>query len=544
MQVPAHLNVVQFSFMHCKDDFIAAAEENRRTVHKVERSARFIPVTTMPHFSPLEDTIISLPCFEPNSHRLELTGDMLTQHVLLTGASGYGKTTLLNRMLKDIVSYRSSEPAHKIGLLILDLKADQTSERVGQWAKEVGRADDIVVLSAESEVYYDLFAGLRTFEDVETICAKFTVFGNMVGADNAYWEQSKRTYLETALYFALLSRPSATFQEMLVFLNAFLVCEPGSSKALLEREEGVDVLSQLCTIAAQASHPFAMKAASLLSNYNSWIELDSKTRSNLTSIFANMLQPFFAMAAQSLFSSLSAHKRVRLNLSQALSAGKIVVLSVNAIATPELANALGMMLKCDFYQTVMSRPEQRNGGQRLLGLIADEYPLVVTGRDPRFGDVTQLQVMRSRGGFLIACTQGLVNIDIQVSTGIRSALLVNFANWFMLHSNEPELDQRATIMFGTVESTPVRVDTGYHDSFAPAVARERQLQERLVCPPGALGRLEQHQAYISLANGFKTPTAYWLVPLFAGKAATRRKPTNFDEYDLKSLLTELKAEFP
>ncbi len=57
---------------------------------------------------------------------LELSEDALCKHTIFIGSTGSGKTTSLNVLLRDIIGYNVNEEAQKIGLLVFDLKGDNT----------------------------------------------------------------------------------------------------------------------------------------------------------------------------------------------------------------------------------------------------------------------------------------------------------------------------------------------------------------------------------------------------------------------------------
>ena len=66
--------------------------------------------------------------------------------------------------------------------------------------------------------------------------------------------------------------------------------------------------------------------------------------------------------------------------------------------------------------------QQRSGNQhRLSGLVADEFPLVVTR-----GDVEQLATVRSKRCFVMAAAQGLHSLGERVGPGPTRALVNNF----------------------------------------------------------------------------------------------------------------------
>ena len=67
----------------------------------------------------------------------------------------------------------------------------------------------------------------------------------------------------------------------------------------------------------------------------------------------------------------------------------------------------------------------------------DEYPLVASCG--RFGDGVNLQTIRSKGGFVVAATQGLVSLDMAIGRATREQLMLNFNNRFIFRSEEREV---------------------------------------------------------------------------------------------------------
>jgi energy-coupling factor transporter ATP-binding protein EcfA2 len=77
-----------------------------------------------------DSPIVTWPCYEPAGHRIELTEADLVQHVLLLGSTGSGKSTLLTAATSQLILHRAEKPEDKIGLLLLDAKADDLVPRV------------------------------------------------------------------------------------------------------------------------------------------------------------------------------------------------------------------------------------------------------------------------------------------------------------------------------------------------------------------------------------------------------------------------------
>lgn len=69
----------------------------------------------------------------------------------------------------------------------------------------------------------------------------------------------------------------------------------------------------------------------------------------------------------------------------------------------------------------------------------DEFPLVATDGENISGDGFNMQTIRSKRGFVIAATQGLVGLDLSIGEQARRRLMTNFNNVFVFKSNEREV---------------------------------------------------------------------------------------------------------
>jgi len=147
-------------------------------------------------------------------------------------------------------------------------------------------------------------------------------------------------------------------------------------------------------------------------------------------------------------------------------------------------------------------------------LLMDEFHYSVSRGSPRWSDISNLATLRGKGVFVIAATQGLVQLDLLLGGLAADALLINFSNLILMRSTEiGHLYLLADRIFGR---HPGRIVPG------PLVERGDLLvpgpltviPPEPVCPPGALAQLETHQAFVSLANGYKSWEPVWLAPLF------------------------------
>lgn len=97
---------------------------------------------------------------------LELSEDALCKHTIFIGSTGSGKTTSLNVLLRDIIRYNVEDETQKVGLLVFDLKGDNTFFKIRKWAEECGREDDVIDYCADSKFYFDPLGGLDSFRKI------------------------------------------------------------------------------------------------------------------------------------------------------------------------------------------------------------------------------------------------------------------------------------------------------------------------------------------------------------------------------------------
>ena len=443
--------------------------------------------------------MIRLLCYEPAGQVIRLSAEDLTRHVLGLGATGCGKTTgLINPLLQQTIAWRAGDVERKIGLLVLDPKEDDTQDKVRLYAREAGRSDDLVVLSDSGDAYYDYFAGFRRLDQVDEFTRRVLYGSKDMGDQNAYWTESRFGLLNSALTVLLASGNPLSFDRVAEFLRNWLY-----SPDATEIKQSLEFAERLLSVGNL--RPETRRSLQLaLAEAQNWKAIDVRTRELIKSTLNNALRSLLSPAARDLFNESRAR---RFNPADVL-AGKILVASLNAVSHPHLASMLFKVLKRDYYEAVLSRIRAYPERDRLCGLILDELPLSV---EP--GDATALALLRSKGGFVVACAQGLNGLDSALGVRHRSALLANFNSIFYFSSREDQTDEHAMLALG--------VDEQHESSAESKDAGELQVLEgkqspqvRLVCPPGSLARLSQHHAYAKLANGSVTKTPVWLEPKF------------------------------
>jgi energy-coupling factor transporter ATP-binding protein EcfA2 len=441
-----------------------------------------------------------------------LTERDLLSHVLILGSTGSGKTTLLTEAMHQLVSHRSST---SVGLLVFDPKVDETVSLVRTMARAAGREDDVVVLGPEGDHYLDLFARLRSLEDVGSLTRRLLAGTQDMGFHNAFFNEARYAMIEAALTLLVAKPTRITFDGATEFLRSWffnLRSSPAGVTLVVERARRF-----LKNLPATAPAAIRRQLSEALDQVALWQELDARTRSNVQSCLINALRPLLGVTAARCFESSG---RPEFNPAQIATHGKLCVVSINALAEPQLAQLLFRLVRQDLFEAVQRR---QGSGHRLCGVIADEFPLVALRED-----VEQLATIRAKRCFVIAAAQGLSGMDERLGPRGRRAALLNFNTVFLLRTREEETMEFAFISLGMRRESSQRERQDRADGSIlimrlPAHAHHESVL-RPVCPPGTLGCLEPHQAFVLFADGRKTEHPIWLVPWFEDPSFPKSKP--------------------
>ena len=438
-----------------------------------------------------DQPIVCWPCYEPASQKpIELTESDLVQHVLLIGSTGSGKSTLLTSATRQVIRHEAKSSEDKAGLLILDAKSDDLVHQVREAAKDCGRADDVVVLGPQGDHSLDLFGQLHSLDDVERLTRQLMLGTEKFSRENAYWDLATTAMISAAFTLIVVARIPPTFDVTTEFLRRWFL-SPSTPSSLLEMVHRLNNQTG-------ARHPLL---ATALDQVELFKTLDPRTKSNLQSCLINVLRPILSPAAGRCLSSVG---RATFNPTQAVHAGKICLISVNALAEPDLARFLFRLAKDLFFEAVQLRQQPA----RLCGFIADEFPLVVTPPD-----VEQLATIRSKRCFAICAIQGNLSLSERIGPGPGRAVLNHFNTVVYLRNREAETALQAFIALGTRAEIKSQKPTNQYGGWSAPNPPPR-VTEVPVCPMGALGQLSPHQAYVVFANGRRTPFPVWFAPWF------------------------------
>jgi len=497
--------------------------------------------TQLPH--DLTRNILRLPCYEPAGTSIELDGEALTRNILLTGAIGSGKTSTLNRMLSQLIAYRAGEAESKMGLLIFDFKNDGTAERVRAWAKAVGRGDDVVELSAESDTRLELFDNFSSLANLEEVTDSLLTAMPPENGDNRYFETARRKRVESFLgIYRLITKGPLYGPDVLEFINA-CACSGMASGIRVSPPEDLarfEAMVEALSNGSLGNVPERLEKSiyRLDTSLCEWKMLDGRTRSNEQSTLTNLLQIYTSYAA---FDFLGGREKEVVRIEDVVDKGQLIVVTASALRTPHLASTLGRWMKARFFTHLHSRQLSYDSSRRMAGLILDEYPLVATGGEQGFSDLTHLQAMRAMRGFTIAATQGFEALRRVLGPDEVAALLAQFDQHFFFQSKEAAVANFTESLWGRVADWQASPRShwrpGASDLSLPSLppmpgAYSAEWKARVGVPE--LAALQPGEAWVWARGTQGSRKPFWLVPLHAS-GTTAANPA-----EEKSVLWEAK----
>lgn len=453
----------------------------------------------------MSQSLINLSCYEPAGESISLSEEDITGHTLAIGGSGSGKTT---RIIYPVIEQLIAS-AGKPAIVIIDSKADgEMGSFVRNACSRNGRLHDLVNIDGSGGDCLDLLLPLKQ-QGLSGVDSVADLLGVLVPGDerNLYWETTYMALLKQILRIFLLSNKSCAFSDFVTLYMQYLLSFGGNYRECAN----LIVNLELNASKQEGDHCEAAIYAEILSTHKMWETLDVRTRSNLQSMSAPVLSVLNSPTSHSYLTGCTP-----CDVHRAVTDGRIILLSVDAIRHGGVARLVGCILKAQYYDAVLSRRDCQKEQHRLATLILDDWPLLATGgTGTRYSDVDALALIRSRGAGIVAACHGLSYLDCVLGYKFRKAALANFANLLLFRSRDWEVDQLASWCFGE------RKETAFDKSYTvdnprasqnPHIHIEREvLRPRL--PNGALARLPTGEAY-ALISGRTYDRPLCLVPSY------------------------------
>ena len=455
----------------------------------------------------MKDEIVARIGF--NGGVVEISEDVLCKHTIFIGSTGSGKTTSCNVLLRDLIRYKADDRERKIALIVFDFKGDGTLGKIRTWANECGRGSDVLDFSPEGKFYYDPLCGFDSLKKLSQFAE--SILEVVPEEGERYWQHALRKRITCVLEYVLFKYETPNFENFLNEIFNFLsrtnelLYEIGKFELAIE-----DILSKTREQHIEYEN-LKRRLERLRGVFLEWQSLDSRTKSNETSTISNLLSAFTNPSVEGLLTK----RKDRLDLDGIVEGGKIAVVSFPACVDGFSAAVVAKLLKGGYYRAI----QKRQNFKRLAGIIMDEYPLVASCG--RFGDGVNLQTIRSKGGFVVAATQGLVSLDMAVGRANREQLMLNFNNRFIFRSEEREVKALVDEMN--------LFSSGNSVGFFPNGL------ERI---PLNVEEFPTGYAVIKLANGFKTKSPIQLERLFI-ESPNSQQPENNDP--LRNCMDKLRS---
>lgn len=345
------------------------------------------------------ELLVKLTCYEPAGHEVGWTEPEFLQHMLTIGMTGSGKTSQIRRIIHQLIHHQASDPERRVGLCILDGKVDDTVAHVQEMARQAHRQEDIATMGPGGDYALDLFGSLRTLADVDRTTRRLAFGSHSMGQENTFWDEFRYALLDAALTLLVINQVPVEFASALEFLHRlFFVAQAGD-----ERLKQVEARAQeYLRWAPAAARRKVRQALELLTN---WRTMEGRTKSTVQATLMNVIRPLVSLSASPCFEP---HGRGYFALDRVVQDGRIGIVSLNALAEPGLAGLLFKLAKEEFFRAVQARGAESH---RLCGLVADEWPLIVTPEDAEQLTLVleKVQVPRALFGGVINRTEFLAD---------------------------------------------------------------------------------------------------------------------------------------
>ncbi len=298
----------------------------------------------------------------------------LYQNILITGTIGTGKTAAaMYSFAKQIMFMKSYDPYMKPGMLILDVKGNFYAQ-VLEFAKEVNRLDDIIIIELNGKYKYNPMHKLDLkplvlANRIKTILGMFSP----KGATDGYWlDKAELLIAECIKLCRLYNDNYVSFDEINKLVN---------NKSYLVNK--ITILVEDQDIMTQEELELFDTARDYFEH--EYINLAEQTLSIIQSVVTQMTQFFYTDPDVKRTFCAPVEELNFLGFKDVVDRGKIVILKMNVAQYRNLAKTIAAYMKLDFQTEVMSRLIRPGANKnRPVFMISDEYQEFVTSTDAEF----------------------------------------------------------------------------------------------------------------------------------------------------------------
>ena len=296
----------------------------------------------------------------------------LFQNILVTGTIGSGKTSSsMYPFTKQLMEYNCNNPTSKIGMLILDVKGNYSTQ-VSKFADELSLSKDLVIISLNSDVYYNTLHKPHLKPQILANRLKTILLLFSENNSESYWiDKAEEILTECIKFCRLYNNGYVTFVEL-----HKLITIPNYYQKKLEILKNMFINSKFNTSQIHdlnSSLDFFEKEFSTLDSRTKAILISEITR--ITNVFVSDYDVVKTFCSP--IEKLSFH-----GFDDIISKGKIVVLNMNISEYSILSRIIATYLKLDFQSEVISNLSKNIS--KTSAFICDEYDKFASKTDSEF----------------------------------------------------------------------------------------------------------------------------------------------------------------
>ena len=349
----------------------------------------------------------------------------LTGNLFLSGAIGSGKSQILLRVLKQLLSYLSAVPS----LLAIDPKRTFVRE-LRKIIEAQGKADRLLWVSLDGAVKFNPIwrEGMLRRSQFTAIANSLKLASvNFLGSssENRFWEQSSFNLLKYSLIYCAAKYDYFTFRELYRAL-------------VLARDEGLgsELADCLKTKKWDAEETGNIELA-IEYFRDEFSQMDQKIRTSILATATGFLNEFLEYRVSQILSP--DQKDITLpSINQAVADGKFILLYIE---NDSLARSIGTLFKLLYQEAVLERVNQAaDTASRYAIMVMDEYQDVATsGGGAGLGDDRYLAKARESKAITIAATQSVSSLENAIrSEPATREILQNFRTRIFGNSTDPK----------------------------------------------------------------------------------------------------------
>jgi hypothetical protein len=429
----------------------------------------------------------------PGTGSVRIGGPGLVLQYGIVGKPGSGKTHLLMHLLRQIVAFNRHNPDRRYGGLILDPKAALIDD-VRKVFREQGREEDLVVLNTQTLRENGGVNVIDCMLNPEDLGESLVLVARGAGLDakEGYWPGQMASTFGAILTLLRFLDPGKkpTLERLMHFAVGF---DRRSARPALDglMKYAEDALAE------RAGDPREQDAFNALCTLKRYVGAsDPKNRAIVEQFmeigFKVFLDPLYGCYSEPTSAGASLYDRI-------INDGKMILVSTE-LQEVKLAAVLPALVKLIFQRTVISRFSryknwELHNCERPLLFLADEYHLVATHVDGKFGDAQFFSNTRQMGTLCFVATQSMQQLGFSSMKDAWKAVFDVLSAVIVMWGNDPETIEYANKLAGANQAVIRAVGHNQADGKTSdnVSSNLTELQE---IPPGVLQLLKQGQAIV------------------------------------------------